>query len=598
MIEHLASYLAMPFVWRALCASALIACAAALLGVTLVLRRLSFMGDGLSHVAFGALAVSAALGLSGNGMLLALPVTGLAAVILLRSSSRFKGDASLAMLSVSAMAIGYLLMHAFPSSSNVSGDVCSTLFGSISLLTLTGTETWLSIILSLAVCAFSAFTFHKNFAIAFDEDFARATGGKTAGFNLVSAVVTAVVIVISMKLVGALLVSALVVFPVVIAMKMSKSFLGVTICSAVLATVLAIAGTIMAITALSPVGATIVAVNAAAFLAFSLFKPRYAIAVLLAALAAFFAFSAIKMNGPAHSRHAHDNKNRIVVTMAPYADWTRNILGGMTNAFDIISLQREGTDMHSFIPSADDIREIASCGLFVSTGGESEAWVRDVIAANPDPHRAVLFLMDALPRRVLPEAAACEHCHQHEHWHDGRQHAADEHIWLSLRDASLCVKAIAEAIGGMHPDLKPQISRNVRDYDAALHALEKEFAKALENSNASEPFLFADRFPFSRLADDYNLKYIAAFKGCSSDAEVSFETIHRLAHEIDEHAIERVFVLENSDRRLAESIIAATTSKNARIIEVDSMQNSLRATYLETMRSTLKALTETKRREN
>jgi len=268
VIDQLLQYLSYPFVRHALVAGVLISLCAALLGVSLVLRRLSFIGDGLSHVAFGAMAVAGVLNFSGD-LSISLMLTIACSVVLFMTgrTSQTKGDAALAMLSVGAMAIGYLLMNLFPSSSNVSGDVCTTLFGSTTILTLTLGELWTCVALSVAVIVFQVLTYHRAFEFAFDEDFARASGGAVTAFNLVSAVVVAIVIVISMRLVGTLLVSALLVFPAVSALRVCKSYLAVTLCSAVLAVVGALVGMLVAIETGTPVGATVVVVNLAVFLA-------------------------------------------------------------------------------------------------------------------------------------------------------------------------------------------------------------------------------------------------------------------------------------------------------------------------------------------
>lgn len=266
MFEKLALYLQYPFVRYALIVGVLIALCSSLLGVTLVLKRFSFIGDGLSHVAFGAMAIAAVLNLS-NDMLLILPITVISAVLLLRTGqhTRIKGDASIAMISVGALAFGYLIMNIFSTSSNISGDVCSTLFGSTSILTLSKTEVWLSAALSvLAVIIFVLF-YNKIFAVTFDEDFARASGIKTNAYNLMIAVVIAVIIVLAMNLVGSLLISALVIFPALSAMRIFKSFKSVTICSAVLSVICAFLGIIISILAGTPVGSTIVAVDVVAF---------------------------------------------------------------------------------------------------------------------------------------------------------------------------------------------------------------------------------------------------------------------------------------------------------------------------------------------
>ena len=262
----LLSYLQYPFVRYALIVGTLIALCSSLFGVTLVLKRFSFIGDGLSHVAFGAIAVATVLHLN-NQMLFVLPVTVLCAVLLLQAgqNARIKGDAAIAMLSVGALAIGYLLMNLFSTSSNLSGDVCSTLFGSTSILTLTKTEVWLSVGLSLLVVAVFILFYNKIFAVTFDEGFARATGLPAAAYNLLIAVIIAVIIVLAMNLVGSLLISALVIFPALSAMRVFKSFRSVTICSAVLSVACACSGIVISILAETPVGSTVVAVDIAAF---------------------------------------------------------------------------------------------------------------------------------------------------------------------------------------------------------------------------------------------------------------------------------------------------------------------------------------------
>ena len=263
-------YLSYPFVRNALVAGVLISLCAALLGVPLVLRRLSFIGDGLSHVAFGAMAVAGVMNFA-DTMALSLPVTIAAALVLMRSGRGAKtgGDAMLAMLSVGAMAAGYLVMNLKPSSSNVSGDVCTTLFGSVSILTLTTLDMWLSVGLSVAVCVLWLFAYNRVFDMTFDESYARASGANTALFNTLAAVVVAVVIVISMRLVGTLLVSSLLVVPAIAAMRVAKSFRAVCVVAAVFTVVCSLAGIMIAVVAGTPVGSTIVAADIAALLLMS-----------------------------------------------------------------------------------------------------------------------------------------------------------------------------------------------------------------------------------------------------------------------------------------------------------------------------------------
>ena len=271
MIAKLALYLSYPFVRYALIVGILIALCSSLLGVTLVLKRFSFIGDGLSHVAFGAISVASVLNLT-NQMLFVLPATVLCAILLLRpgSNTKIRGDAAIAMVSVGALAVGYLLMNLFSTSTNLSGDVCSTLFGSTSILTLTGGEVRLCIVLSIAVVAVFILFYNRIFAVTFDETFAAAVGTRVDACNLLIAVIIAVIIVLAMNLVGSLLISALVIFPALSAMRVFRSFLSVTLCSAVLSVTCAGLGILISILAETPVGSTIVIIDIAAFALFAL----------------------------------------------------------------------------------------------------------------------------------------------------------------------------------------------------------------------------------------------------------------------------------------------------------------------------------------
>lgn len=269
MLDKLSLYMTYPFVRYALITGVVIALCSSLLGVTLVLKRFSFIGDGLSHVAFGAMAVAAVVGLT-NNMLLVLPVTIICAVLLLMGSQnrKIKGDASVAMISVGSLAIGYLLMNLFSTSSNLSGDVCSSLFGSTSILTLSKTDVILCVTLSLAVVILFVFFYNKIFAVTFDENFAKASGTKVGAYNLMIAIIIAVIIVLAMNLVGSLLISALVIFPALSAMRVFKNFKSVTICAAVFSVICSTLGILIAVLGGTPVGSTIVAVDIVFFAIF------------------------------------------------------------------------------------------------------------------------------------------------------------------------------------------------------------------------------------------------------------------------------------------------------------------------------------------
>lgn len=270
LVQKLGQYWQYPFVRYALIAGVLIALCSSLLGVILVLKRFSYIGDGLSHIAFGAMAVAAVMNLT-NNMPLVLLVTILCAVLLLRGgqNAKIKGDAALAMISVGSLAIGYLIMNLFSTSANISGDVCSTLFGSTSILTLSAYDVWACVILSIVVVVAFIVLYHKIFAVTFDETFAKATGMQVEAYNLFLAVLTAVIIVLAMNLVGSLLISALVIFPAVSAMRVFRSFKAVMLCAAVISVICAVLGILTSILAGTPVGSTIVAVNIVMLIVFA-----------------------------------------------------------------------------------------------------------------------------------------------------------------------------------------------------------------------------------------------------------------------------------------------------------------------------------------
>jgi zinc transport system permease protein len=266
-MSMLLTYFKFSFVQYAFIAGILIALCSSLLGVTLVLKRFSFIGDGLSHVAFGGIAIASVLGIT-NNMYLVLPITIISAILLLKSSrnKKIQGDAAIAMISVGALALGYLLMNIFSTSTNLGGDVCSTLFGSTKILTLKKSEVWLCVGLSIAVIVCFVLFYNKIFAVTFDADFAQAVGTHADIYNLVIAIIIAVIIVLAMNLVGSLLISALIVFPALSAMAVFKSFKSVTISSSIISVLCATAGLLISVLAGTPVGSTIVAANIVAFL--------------------------------------------------------------------------------------------------------------------------------------------------------------------------------------------------------------------------------------------------------------------------------------------------------------------------------------------
>ena len=277
MFSTLGRYFEMPTVRYALIVGLLIALCSSLLGVTLVMKRFSFIGDGLSHVAFGAMAVATITGVT-NNMLIIMPVTVCSAVLLLRtgSNTKIKGDAAIAMISVGALALGYMLMNidsqsgSGRTSGNVTADVCSTLFGSTAILTLSIADVWICVGMSVIVIAVFLIFYNKIFAVTFDESFAKATGIRSDLYNLLIAVVIAMIIVIAMNFVGSLLISALIIFPALSAMRVFKSFRSVIICSVIISLLCAFFGIIISILAGTPVGSTIVSADIIVFFIFCL----------------------------------------------------------------------------------------------------------------------------------------------------------------------------------------------------------------------------------------------------------------------------------------------------------------------------------------
>lgn len=261
IFEELKYYLEFDFVKYALIVGILISLCCAILGVTLVLKRYAMIGDGLSHVAFGAMTIAMVLTIA--DMYLMLPITIIVAILLIRltNKGKVKNDSAIAMISVGALAFGYLIVNLFSTSANISGDVCSTLFGSTSILTLSTLDVWICVALTIVVLFYFIFFHNKVFAITFDENFAKSTGVKTAVYNNIMAIIIGVVIVLAMKLVGSLLISALIVFPALSAIRLFKSYKMVIIFASIVSVVNSVLGILISMLWGTPVGATIVVFN-------------------------------------------------------------------------------------------------------------------------------------------------------------------------------------------------------------------------------------------------------------------------------------------------------------------------------------------------
>ena len=302
---------------------------------------------------------------------------------------------------------------------------------------------------------------------------------------------------------------------------------------------------------------------------------------------------------------------QVVAAMFPEYDWIREILGENPGNVNLTLLMDSGTDLHSFQPTAEDMMRIASCDVFVYTGGPSGQWAKDALKTAVNPDMVVLDLLDALGDRVKEEeiVEGMQHGHDHdhegeEHEHEGEEHAhhhdeaeVDEHVWLSLKNASFLCEKLEEALTKADPENGALYAANAEAYRAKLDALDKEYQAAADGAKV-KTLLFGDRFPFRYLADDYGLSYYAAFSGCSAETEASFETVAFLAGKADEIQVPCVMTIDGSDKRIAETIVRSTKAQNQKILTLNSMQSTTEkqvkegVTYLAVMEQNLAVLKE------
>lgn len=289
------------------------------------------------------------------------------------------------------------------------------------------------------------------------------------------------------------------------------------------------------------------------------------------------------------------SKKSIVCVNYPEYDWVMNILGEQTAAFDVILLQNNGTDLHSYQPSVKDIARISSSDLFIYVGGESDKWVEKVISNSRNKNQIVVNMMEALGDKVREEEIV-EGMQAEEDDEESEDEAEyDEHIWLSLKNAIVLTNIISEKIQRLDSANNQFYKKNTENYVSQLSALDEEYIKTISTSN-KKTILFGDRYPFRYLSDDYGMKYYAAFLGCSAESEASFETIVFLAKKVDDLDLDAVLTIEKSDKKIAKTIVANTKSKNQQILELDSMQsitqNDIKngRTYLSAMKNNLQVL--------
>ena len=310
--------------------------------------------------------------------------------------------------------------------------------------------------------------------------------------------------------------------------------------------------------------------------------------------------------GASEKPTAQGDKLKIVTTIFPEYDWTREILGDQSERAEVTMLLDNGVDLHSYQPTADDLIKIAECDLFIYVGGESDGWVESALASTSNPDRAVINLIDTLGDSVKLEEVVegmqeTEHDHEEDedHAHDADEQEAetDEHVWLSLRNAQAVCQKIAEKLGEIDPEHEQAYTQNALAYIDQLAALDAKYQAAVDAAN-KKTLVFGDRFPFRYLTEDYGLNYYAAFVGCSAETEASFETIRFLAEKTDALGLGHVLTIENPNHKIAETVVANTSGKNQQVLSMDSMQSvtskdvAAGATYLSIMEHNLEVLTQ------
>ncbi len=587
MPEAIELILSQPFLLRALVAGVLLSLCAALLGVSLVLKRFSMIGDGLSHVGFGALAIACAANVA--PLYFSLPIVVIAAFLLLRmsESGKIKGDAAIALISTGALAVG-VMVTSLTTGMNV--DIYNYMFGSI--LTMTTADVALSVVLSVVVITLYLVFYNEIFAVTFDESFAKATGTKVGAYNMLIAALTAVTIVIGMRMMGALLISSLIIFPAVTSMRICKNYKSVIVTSALISVICFFSGLLVSIRFEAPTGASVVCVNIFALAVFSLIravlnssaiksgKRPLAVAIATAALVISLA---IPLSGTV-TTYEKEKTSVVAVTFAPY-DFARQIAG---EDAEVSMLLAPGEESHTFEPTAADIIKIENCDLFIYGGGESDEWVNSMLDSIDTENMSVIRMMDVtdnLKEEALEGMEAEEHDHEHEEEYD-------EHVWTSPKNAIKIVSAISFALCERDQKNESRYQKRTAEYLEKLEALDESFRKLSAEADGKH-FVVGDRFPFKYLADEYSLNFYAAFPGCSAQSEANPTTIAYLSNKVEQENIPVVFKVDLSTGTVAASIAESTgaqieTLYSCHVIAADDFERG--ETYLSLMEHNLKVL--------
>ena len=588
MNEVLALIFSQQFLVRALIVGTLISLCAALLGVSLVLKRFSMIGDGLSHVGFGAMAIASAANIA--PLYFSLPIVVIAAFMLLKMSERgkIKGDAAIALISTGALAIG-IMATSVTTGMNV--DIYNYMFGSI--LTMSEGDVVISSVISVVVIALFVIFYNEIFAVTFDESFAKATGTKVSVYNMIISALTAVTIVIGMRMMGALLISSLIIFPTVTSMRVCKSYKGVVICSTAVSVFCFLSGLFLSIRHETPTGASVVVVNIFMLAVFALVgavsnisdKSRfYSVKKLLKAAvcivsAVIFIFA---MTFGSFNTYRKDKLTIVATSFAPY-DFARQIAG--ENA-EVVMLLSPGEESHTYEPTPGDIMKIEQCDVFIFGGGESETWVYSVLDGIDKDIRTVK-MMDCVTAYESEE----HEVHSHEHSEDEPEEY-DEHVWTSPINAIIIAEAICDAICEADSESSELYRSNYSSFAEKLRTLDEDLSELMD-VRVSDYIVIGDRFPLMYFAKRYSLKYFAAFPGCSAQAEANPVTVANLCNKVKEESVPVVFKIDLSTGMLAESISEQTgaeveTLYSCHVISAEDFNSG--ETYVSLMYRNLNAL--------
>ncbi len=541
------------FLARALIVGVLISLCSALLGVSLVLKRFSMIGDGLSHVGFGAMAIACAANIA--PLYFALPIVICAAVLLLRMSEagKIKGDAAIALISTGALAVGVMATSV---TTGMNVDIYNYMFGSI--LTMTGEDVAITAGLSAVVIFLFVIFYNEIFAVTFDESFAKATGTKASLYNMLIAVLTAVTIVIGMRMMGALLISSLIIFPTVTSVRVCKSFRSVILTSTVISVFCFISGLLLSVKYETPTGASVVCVNIFMFAAFFIIKTvnakgfhgrkgvKKALTVLICLLFTGI-YLAVMLSGVG-GYTADGDKLSVVTTAFAQYDFSREIIG---DKGEVTMLLSPGEESHTYEPTPADIMKIKECDVFVYGGGESEKWA-DTILDSFDGKIRTVKMMDAV------ELCETEHDDgetQHDHSHEQTEY--DEHVWTSPLNAIKITEEILKAVKEADEENADYYSDNAESFIDELTRLDGDFAEATATSEKSF-IVVGDRFPLRYLTERYNIDYYSAFPGCSAQTEANPVTIAELIERVEEYGVSTVFKVDLGTGKVADSICEST----------------------------------------